>query len=138
VVLLISSFCGVDLPVIPFSRWPLATGLQKSSPGFKNLYAYIGDHKQISHRFGPLHGYPFHSFNIVDAITKGVNDLDVLDVWDAISGIAETLDIIAETLNMLLLDSLEGLSSRRTLRGVLEVPDEYGTQLVRGVNGYLG
>jgi hypothetical protein len=58
-------------------------------------------------------------------------------VRDAISAIAETLDIIAETLIMLLLDGLEGLSSRWMLIGALEVPDEYGTQLVPGVNGSL-
>jgi hypothetical protein len=69
--------------------------LQKSSLGFESLYAYIGDREQISHRFGLLHGYLFHNFNIVDAIMEGVNDLDVLVVWDAISGIAKMLDIIA-------------------------------------------
>jgi hypothetical protein len=137
VVLLISSFRGVDLPVIPFSWWPLATRLQKLSPGFGSLYAYIGVREQINHRFGLLHGYLLHSFNIVDAITEGVNDLDVLDVQDAISGIAETLDIIVETLIMLLLDGLEGLGSRRTLIGALEVLHEHGTQLVPGVNGSL-
>jgi hypothetical protein len=36
---------------------------------------------------------------------KGVNNLDVLDVRD-VSGMAEMLDIIAETLIMLLLDGL--------------------------------
>jgi hypothetical protein len=82
------------------------------SSGFRSLYAYIGDHKQISQCFGLLQGYLFHSFDIVDAITEGVNDLDVLDVWDAVSDIAEMLDIITETLIMLLLDGLEGLSSR--------------------------
>jgi hypothetical protein len=69
---------------------------------------------------------------------EGINNLDVLDVWDTISGIVETLDIITETLIMLLLDGLEGLSSRQTLRGALEVSDEHGTQLVPGVNGSLG
>jgi hypothetical protein len=109
--------------------------LQKSSPGFRSLHAYIGDREQINHHFGLLHGYVFNSFNIADAITKGINDLDVLDVRDVISGIAEMLDIIAETLIMLLLDGLEGLGSRRTLIGALEVLDEHGTQLVPGVNG---
>jgi hypothetical protein len=51
-------------------------------------------------------------------------------VWDAISGIAETLDIITEIVIMLLLDGLEGLGSRQTLIGALEVPDKHGTQLV--------
>jgi hypothetical protein len=69
---------------------------------------------------------------------KGVNNLDVLDVWDAISGIAETLDIITETLIMLLLDDLEGLIGRWTLIGALEVPDEHGTHLVPEVNGFFG
>jgi hypothetical protein len=101
--------------------------LQKSSPGFRSLYAYIGDHEQINYRFGLLHGYLFHSFNIADAIMEGVNDLDILNVRDAIFGIAEMLDIITETLIMLLLDGLEGLNSRRMLIGALEVPDEHGT-----------
>jgi hypothetical protein len=77
----------------------------------------------------------FHSFDIVYAISKVVNDLVVLDVRGVISGIAETLDIIVETLIMLL---LEGLGSRRTLIGALKVPDEHSTQLVPGVNGSLG
>jgi hypothetical protein len=59
-------------------------------------------------------------------------------VWDIISGIAETLDIIMETLIMLLLDGLEGLGNRWTFIGVLEVLDEQGTQLVPGVNGSFG
>jgi hypothetical protein len=90
-----------------------------------------------SAHFGLLHGYLFHSFDIADAIMEGINDLDVLDVRDVVSGIAEMLDVIAETLIMLLLDGLVGLSSRRTLIGALEVPNEYGTQLVLGVNGSL-
>jgi hypothetical protein len=68
---------------------------------------------------------------------EGVNDLNILYVQDAVSDIIETLDIITETLNMLLLDGLEGLVIRRTLLGALEVPDEHGTQLVPGVNGSL-
>jgi hypothetical protein len=112
--------------------------LQKSSPGFGSLYAYIGDREQISHHFELLHGYLFHNFDIANAVTEGVNDLNVLDVQDIIFGIAETLDVIVETLIMLLLDGLEGLSSRRTLIGALKVPDEQGTQLVPGVNESLG
>jgi hypothetical protein len=108
--------------------------LQKSSPGFRSFYAYIGNREQISHRFGLLHCYLFHSFEIADAITEGVNNLDVLDVRDVVSSIAETLDIITKTLIMLLLDGLEGLCCRWTLIGVLEVPDEHGTQLIPEVN----
>jgi hypothetical protein len=48
------------------------------------------------------------------------------------------LDIITETLIVLMLDGLEGLGSRWALIGALEVPDEHGTQLVLGVNGSFG
>jgi hypothetical protein len=121
-----------------FLDGPFATRLQKSNPGIGSLYAYIGNREQISNCFGFLHGYLFHSFNITDAIMEGVNDLDVLNVWNVISSIAETLDIITETLIMLLLYGLEGLGNRRALIGVLKVLNEYGTQLVPGVNGSLG
>jgi hypothetical protein len=136
-VSLISSFRGVDLSAILF-LWPLTTRLQKSSPGFGSLYAYIGDREKINHRFGLLHDYLFHRFNIVDAVTEVVNDLDVLDVRDAISSIAKMFDIVMETLIMLLLDGLECLGSRWMLVGTLEVPDKHGTQLVPGVNESLG
>jgi hypothetical protein len=69
---------------------------------------------------------------------EGINDLDIVDVRDIVSSIAEMLDIIVETLIMLLLDGLEGLGSRRTLIAALEVPNEHGTQLILGVNGSLG
>jgi hypothetical protein len=134
-VLLISSFRGVDLLIIPSSWWPLASRLQKLSPGFESFYAYIGNCEQIDHRFGLLHYYFFHCFEIADTITEVVNNLDVLDVWDVASGIAEPLDIITETLIMLLLDGFEGLCGRWTLIGALKVSDE---QLVPGVNGFFG
>jgi hypothetical protein len=106
-----------------------------SSPGFGSFYAYIDNCEQISYHFGLLHRYLFYGFEIADTISESINNLDVLDVWDAISRIAETLDIITETLIMLLLDSLEGLGGRWTLIGALKVPDEHGTHLVPGVNG---
>jgi hypothetical protein len=53
-------------------------------------------------------------------------------------GITETLDIITETLIMLLLDGLESLGGRWMLIGSLEVSDEHGTQLVPRVNGSFG
>jgi hypothetical protein len=134
-VLLISLFCGVDLSIIPSSWWPLASRLQKSSPGFRSFYAYICNREQISNRFGLLHRYLFNGFEIANAISEGVNNLDALDVRDVISGIAKMLDIITETLIVLMLDGLEGLGGRWTLIGALEVPDEHGTQLVLGVNG---
>jgi hypothetical protein len=109
--------------------------LQKLSLGFGSFYAYIGNGEQIGYRFRLLYRYLLHDFEIIDAILEGVNNFDVLDVRDAISGIVETLDIITYTLIVLLLDGLEGLGGRWTLIGALEVPDEHGTQLVAGVNG---
>jgi hypothetical protein len=105
------------------------------SLGFRSFYAYISNYEQIGHRFGLLHRYLLHGFEIADAISEGIINLDILDVRDAISGIAETLDVITETLVVLLLDGLEGLGGRWTLIGALEVPDEHGTQLIPGVNG---
>jgi hypothetical protein len=136
-VLLISSFRGVDHPMVP-SWWPLASRLEKSSPGFGSFYANIDNREQIGHHFGLLHRYLFHGFEIADAISEGVNNLDVLDVRNVVSGIAEMLDIIMKTLIMLLLDGLESLNGRWALIGALKVPDEYGTQLVPGVNGSFG
>jgi hypothetical protein len=128
IVLLISSFRGVDLSIIHSSWWPLDSKLEKSSPGFGSFYAYIGNHEKIGHRFELLHRYLFHDFEIADAISEGVNNLDVLEVRDVVSGIAEMFDIITETLVVLLLDGLEGLCGRWTLIGALEVPDEHGTR----------
>jgi hypothetical protein len=105
------------------------------SLGLESLYTYISDCEQISHHLGFLHGYLFHSLDITDTIVEGVDDPNVLDVQDGISGIAETLDVVTETLIMLLLDGLEGLSSRWTLVCALEVLDEHGTHLVPGVDG---
>jgi hypothetical protein len=53
---------------------------------------------------------------------EDVNNLNVLDVRDTVFGIAEMLNVIMETLIMLLLDGLESLGSRQTLIGALEVP----------------
>jgi hypothetical protein len=100
------------------------------SPGLKSLYTYIGDYEKISHHLGLLYGYLLHSLDITNTIAEGVNVLNVLDAWDGIPGIAEMLDIVAETLIMLLLDDFEGLISRWTLVCALKVPNEHRTQLV--------
>jgi hypothetical protein len=98
----------------------------------------MGNREQISHCFGLLYCYFFHSFEIADAITEGVNNLDVLNVRGAVSGIVEMHDIIMESLIVFLLDGLEGLGGRWTLIGALKVSDEHGTQLVPRVNGSFG
>jgi hypothetical protein len=69
---------------------------------------------------------------------EGVDDLNVLDVEDSVPGITETFDIIAKTLVMSLLDSLEGLSSRCTLIHALKVSNKHGAQLVPGLDGCFG
>jgi hypothetical protein len=79
----------------------------------------------------------FHSLDIADSIMEGVDDLNVLDVRNSILGIVEMLDVVAETLIMLLLDGLEGLSSGWMLVCALEVLNEHGTQLVPGVDGFF-
>jgi hypothetical protein len=71
-------------------------------------------------------------------VVEGVDDLNVLDVWDSVAGIAEMLDVVSETLIVLLLDGLEGLSSGWMLVCSLEVPNEHGTQLLPRVNRSFG
>jgi hypothetical protein len=58
---------------------------------------------------------------------EGIDDLDVLHVWDSIPHVAETFHITLEALIMLLLDGLQCFSHRRMLVHALDVPDEYGT-----------
>jgi hypothetical protein len=71
-----------------------------------------------------------HSFDIINPIAEGIDDLDVLDIRDSVPGIAETFHVVLKTLIMLLADGLQGLCCRWTLVRALEVPNEYGTQLV--------
>jgi hypothetical protein len=52
---------------------------------------------------------------------EGIDDFDVLDVRDSVSGIAETFHVISEAFIIFLLDSLQGLSCGRTLVRTLEV-----------------
>jgi hypothetical protein len=58
---------------------------------------------------------------------ESIDDLNVLDVRDSISGITETFHVVSEALIMLLLDGLESLSSRLVLVRALKVLDEHGT-----------
>jgi hypothetical protein len=57
---------------------------------------------------------------------KDIDDLDVLDVWDSVLGIAETFYVISYAFIMLLLDALQGFSCRWTLIHTLDVPNEHG------------
>jgi hypothetical protein len=131
----ISPIGHVDLPVVLFLlRGPIASGFQKSSLGFGSLNAHVCNCEQIGHHLGLLHGYLLHSLDVADPITKGIDDLNVLDVWDSVPSIAKTFHAILEAFIVLLLDGLQGLSSGWTLVRALKVPDEHGTQLVLGVD----
>jgi hypothetical protein len=81
VILAISSASRVDFPVVLLLlRGPLATGLKKSSLGFRSLNAYVRNCKQIGHHFGILHGNLLHSLDVADSVTEGVDNLDLLDI----------------------------------------------------------
>jgi hypothetical protein len=58
---------------------------------------------------------------------EGVDYLDVLDVRDSISNIAEMFHVVLEAFIMLLPNGLESLNSRWMLICALEVLDEHGT-----------
>jgi hypothetical protein len=58
---------------------------------------------------------------------KGIDDLDILDVWDSVPGVVEMFHVVLEAFIMLLLDGLEGFRSIWTLICILKVPDEHGT-----------
>jgi hypothetical protein len=58
---------------------------------------------------------------------KGIDDLDILDVWDSVPGVVEMFHVVLEAFIMLLLDGLESFHSIWTLICILKVPDENGT-----------
>jgi hypothetical protein len=60
-----------------------------------------------------------------------------MDVRDNIPSIVEMFHIVPEALIMLLLDGLQGLSSRWMLIYTLKVSNEHGTHLVLGVDRSL-
>jgi hypothetical protein len=125
--------CGLPIGYIDFLiillllQGPLAARHKESSPGLGTLYAYISNRKQFCHRLRLFHGNLLHCFDVVDPITEGIDDLDVLNVQDSILGIAKMFHVVLEALITLLLDGLQHLCSRRTLVHALKVPDEYGT-----------
>jgi hypothetical protein len=127
IFMMISSVSCVDLPIFLVLRGPFAAGLKESSPGLGSLYAHGCDREKIGNSLGLLHGDLLHSLQITDPVVVGVDDLDVLDVWDSIPGIAKMFHVILKTHIILLLDGLQGLSSRWMLVRALEVFDEHAT-----------
>jgi hypothetical protein len=56
--------------------------------------------------FWLLHHDLLNSLDITHPITKGIDDFDVLDVWDSILGIVEMFHVVLKAFIMLLLDDL--------------------------------
>jgi hypothetical protein len=129
VIVAILAIRRVDLPIfLLFLHWgPLVMWFKELSSGLWGLDADVSDCQQIDHHFGLLHGDLFDSPNIADPVTKGVDDFDVLDIRDNISGVAEMFYVLPETFIKLLLDCLQGFSTWGSLVRVLKVPNEYGT-----------
>jgi hypothetical protein len=125
-VLVNASISCVDLTTILLPWGPLAPRFQKLSPSFGGLYEYIGDCEQIGHRLVLLHDELLHSLHIADPVMEGIDDLNVLDVWDSVPGIVEIFHVVSEAFIMLLSDGLQGLCCRRTLVCALKVPNEHG------------
>jgi hypothetical protein len=46
---------------------------------------------------------------VADPVVEGIDDLDVLDVWDSVLGIVEIFHVVLETFIMLLPHGLQGL-----------------------------
>jgi hypothetical protein len=53
-----------------------------------------------------LHGSLLHSLDVSDSVVKDVDDLDILDIWDSVPGIAEMIHVVPKALIMLLPDGL--------------------------------
>jgi hypothetical protein len=107
VILAIFPVSRVDFPVVLLLlHSPPATRLKKSRPDFRSLNACVSYCEQISHRLGLLHDDLPHGLDVADSITEGVDDLDVLDVWDSVPGVAEIFHVVLKALIMLLSDGL--------------------------------
>jgi hypothetical protein len=138
VIFVISSISHVDfLIVLLLLRAPLTTGHTRLSSSFESLNAHVSDCEQIDHHSGLLHGDLLHSLDVTDSVTESIDDLDALDIRDDVPSVAKILHVVSEALIMLLLDDLQSLDNRWMLVSTLEVPDEYGTQLILGVDRSL-
>jgi hypothetical protein len=99
-ILAISSVSRVDfLIVMLLLHGPLAMRLRKSSPDFGSLNAYICDYEQINHCSGLLHGDLLHSLDVADSVVESIDDLDILNIRDGVSGIAEMFHVVLEVVS---------------------------------------
>jgi hypothetical protein len=78
----------------------LTTRLKKSSPGFRSLNAYVSDCEQIGHSSWLLHGDLLHSLDVAGSIVESIDNLNVLDIWDSVTGVAEIFHVVSEALIM--------------------------------------
>jgi hypothetical protein len=102
---MISTIGSVDQPIILLLlRGPLATLFKEPSPGLGGFNAYISDCEQIGYCFGLLHSDFLNSLDIAHTVMKGIDDLDVLNVRNIISGVPEMFHVVLEVFIMLLLD----------------------------------
>jgi hypothetical protein len=91
------------------------------------LNAHVSNYEQIGHSLGLLHCDLLNILDIAQPIVKDIDDLDVLDIWDSVLGVAETFHIVLEAFIMLLPDGLHGFSCRWTLVHTVKVLDEHDT-----------
>jgi hypothetical protein len=89
--------------------------------GLEGLNAEVSNYKKIDHRFRLFHGDLLHRLNVTDSIAQGIDNFDVLNVWDIVPGIAEMFHVVLEAFIKLLFDSLEGFCCRWMLVRALKV-----------------
>jgi hypothetical protein len=58
----------------------------------------MSDCEQINHRSGLPPGDLLQCLDVADSIAESIDDLNVLDIWDNVSGIAEIFHIVSEAL----------------------------------------
>jgi hypothetical protein len=100
--------------------------LSHTSEDWDSSY-YHHDCVQIGHCLWLLHDDLFHSLDVADSVTEGVDDFDVLDIRDSIPSNVETFYVVPEALILLLPDGFESLSSRWMFVCALKVLDEHDT-----------
>jgi hypothetical protein len=132
VIAVIPVICCVDLPVILLLiLWgTLVVRFKDPSSSLWCLDANVSNCQQIGHQFGLFHDNLLNSLDVVEPFTENIDDFDVLNVRDSVSGIAKMFYVLTEAFIMLLLDGLQSFCCRWTLIRALEVVNEHGTNLV--------
>jgi hypothetical protein len=113
-LLLIPVISSVDLPIflLLLLHGPLLLCVKESGLGLRGLDALICYCQPIDHIFWLLHGDLPNSLDVCDPIAEGINDFNIVDVWDSIPDITEMFHIILEDFIMLLLDGLKNFGGQ--------------------------